>query len=278
MNDAIVVENVGKRFRRYHADRPSTIHELLMRGFGKLAPSESFWGLREVSFRIARGRMAAILGRNGAGKSTLLRLIGGVGRVDEGRIQVRGRIRALLSLGAGFHPELTGRENLYINAIIGGLTRREVDRRVDDIIAFAELQEYMGSPLRVYSTGMQMRLAFSIAIHADPDILLIDEVLAVGDMAFQHKCIDRVMQLKAAGCTIVVVSHDTGMAQTVCDEVLWLRAGRLEDQGDPRRVVAKYHVDAEAASQSHLPISNTTPAGIAAASDLLTYSMRSGEE
>jgi lipopolysaccharide transport system ATP-binding protein len=277
MNDAIVVENLGKRFRRYHADRPSTIHELLMRGFGKLAPSESFWGLREVSFRIAPGRMVAILGRNGAGKSTLLRLIGGVGRIDEGRIRVRGRIRALLTLGAGFHPELTGRENLYINAIIGGLTRREVDRRVDDIIAFAELEEYMGSPLRVYSTGMEMRLAFSIAIHAKPDILLIDEVLAVGDIAFQHKCFDRIMQLKAAGCTIIVVSHDTGMAQSVCDDVLWLRAGRLEDQGNPKHVVAKYHADVEGASPSHLPIANTTSA-TAIASSLLTLSMRTGYE
>ena len=277
MNDAIVVENVGKRFRRYHADRPSTIHELLMRGFGKLAPSESFWGLREVSFRIAPGRMVAILGRNGAGKSTLLRLIGGVGRVDEGSIKVRGRIRALLTLGAGFHPELTGRENLYINAIIGGLRRREVDRQVDDIIAFAELEEYMGSPLRVYSTGMQMRLAFSIAIHAQPDILLIDEVLAVGDIAFQHKCFERVMQLNAAGCTIVVVSHDTGMAQNFCDEVIWLRAGRLEDQGDPRIVVGRYQADAEGASLSHLPIPNTTSPATAA-SDLLAYSVQSGQE
>ena len=266
MDRAIVVENVGKRFRRYHADRPSTIHELLMRGFGKLAPSECFWGLREVSFSVDPGRMVAILGRNGAGKSTLLRLIGGVGRVDEGSVRVRGRIRALLTLGAGFHPELTGHENLYVNAIIGGLTRREVDQRVNDIIAFAELEEYMGSPLRAYSTGMQMRLAFSIAIHAEPDVLLIDEVLAVGDMAFQQKCFDRIMRLKAAGCTIIVVSHDTGMAQSVCDEALYLRAGRLEAHGDPRSVVAKYQADAEGVGSGHLPVANFSPAGNAVAS------------
>jgi lipopolysaccharide transport system ATP-binding protein len=262
MRDAVVVQDLGKRFRRYRADRPSTIHETLLRGFWKLAPTEYFWGLKDVNFRIAPGRMVAVVGRNGAGKSTLLRLIGGVGRPDKGSIQVCGRVRGLLTLGAGFHPELTGRENLFVNAIIGGLTHREVEARLETIVAFSELEEYIDSPLRVYSSGMQMRLAFSIAIHSDPDILMIDEVLAVGDLAFQRKCLDRIEQVKTSGCTIIVVSHDAGMARELCDEALWLRAGRLEAQGPCSGVIDKYLADAGTISWSHLPVANTTPAAV----------------
>jgi len=248
MRDAVVVQNLGKRFRRFHADRPWTFHEALLRGFRKLRPSECFWGLRDVSFRIAPGRMVGVIGRNGAGKSTLLRLIGGVGLPDEGSVKVQGRIGALLNLGAGFHPDLTGRENLFINGVIGGLTRREVVSQIDSIIAFSELEDYIDSPLRVYSTGMQMRPAFSIAIHAQPDILLIDEVLAVGDLSFQRKCIDRISQLKSKGCAIVLVSHETALVQELCEEALWLCAGKLAAHGPAEIVVGKYiaETDAEA--------------------------------
>jgi lipopolysaccharide transport system ATP-binding protein len=263
MRDAVVVQNLGKRFRRYRDDRPSTIHEALLRGFWKLAPIEYFWGLKDIDFRIAPGRMVGVVGRNGAGKSTLLRLIGGVGRPDEGSIQTHGSVRGLLTLGAGFHPELTGRENLFVNAVVGGLTIREVEERLDPIIAFSELEEYIDSPLRVYSTGMQMRLFFSIAIHSDPDILLIDEVLSVGDLAFQRKCLDRIEQIKSSGCTVIVVTHEPGMVRDLCDEALWLRAGRLEAQGSCSRVVRKYLADAHTVSWSHLPVANTDPAMVA---------------
>jgi lipopolysaccharide transport system ATP-binding protein len=257
MAEMVVVRGVGKRFRRYHVDAPGTIHEALMRGFHKLMPAERFWCLRNVTFGIARGRTVGVVGRNGAGKSTLLRLIGAVGRPDEGTIEVNGRVRGLLTLGAGFHPELTGRENLFVNGVVGGLTRREVAERFDAIVAFSELEEYIDSPLRAYSSGMQMRLAFSIAIHADPDVLLIDEVLAVGDIAFQRKCLDRIAQLKSRGCAIILVSHDATMVQQLCEDTLWLRAGKVAAYGPSASVVPQYLSDAENTSWSHLPVANS---------------------
>ena len=256
MADAVLVKDLGKQFRRYHGDRPATIHEALVRGFRKLLPAEYFWSLKDVSFQIAPGRMVGVVGRNGAGKSTLLRLLGGVGRPDRGSIRVNGRVGGLLTLGAGFHPELTGRENAYVNGVVGGLTRREVGARLDSIVEFSELEQYIDSPLRVYSTGMQMRLAFSIAIHTAPSILLIDEVLAVGDKAFQEKCMKRIDKIKSEGSTIIVVSHDTTMIQTLCDECLWLRAGRLEAQGDSPSVVKQYLADADGYAWTHLPVGN----------------------
>ena len=260
MDDVVVVRDVGKRFRRYHVDAPGTIHEALMRGFRKLLPAERFWGLRNVSFRIAPGRTVGVVGRNGAGKSTLLRLIGGVGRPDEGAIQVEGQVRALLNLGAGFHTELTGRENLFVNGVIGGLTRRELMNRFDSIVAFSELEEFIDCPLRTYSTGMQMRLAFSIAIHSDPDVLLIDEVLAVGDLAFQRKCLDRIAQLKTGGCAIILVSHDAGVVQQLCEETLWLRAGNVAAYGPSSIVIPQYVAEADTQSLSRLPVANTLTA------------------
>jgi len=247
----IVIENVGKRFRRYHADAPATIHEALLRGFRKLLPAEQFWGLREVNLRILHGRAVGVIGRNGAGKSTLLRLIGGVGRPDEGVIQIEGRVGGLLNLGAGFHPELTGRENVLVNGAVGGLARQEVADRFDAIVGFAELEEFIDSPLRCYSSGMQMRLGFSIAIHSAPGILLIDEVLAVGDIGFQQKCLERIRQLKAEGCTIILVSHDTGMVESLCDETLWLRAGRVAAYGPSESVISQYLLEADTKSWSY---------------------------
>jgi len=253
----VVVRGVGKRFRRYHVDAPATIHEALLRGFRKLMPAERFWGLRNVSFRIARGRTVGVVGRNGAGKSTLLRLIGAVGRPDEGSIEVGGHVRGILSLGAGFHPELTGRENLFVNGVISGLTRREVAARFDAIVAFSELEGYIDSPLRAYSSGMQMRLAFSIAIHSNPDVLLIDEVLAVGDIAFQRKCLDRIAQVKSEGCAIILVSHDAGMVQRLCEETLWLRAGSVAAYGPSPEVIPQYLAAADKNSWSRLPVAGS---------------------
>jgi lipopolysaccharide transport system ATP-binding protein len=236
----VVVENVGKTFRRYHADRPSTIQEAVAKGLRRMKSVERSWGLRDVSFTVGAGKAVGIIGSNGSGKSTLLRLIGGVGRPDTGQIDVHGRIGALLDLGAGFHPDLTGRENALLAGILNGLTRRQVIERLDSIVAFAEVEKAFDHPMRTYSSGMQMRLAFSVAVHTDPEILLIDEVLSVGDIAFQRKCLDRIATFKAAGCAILLVSHEGSMVQDFCDEAVWLSGGRLMAQGDAADVVRQY--------------------------------------
>lgn len=243
MTSAIVVSNLSKQFRRYHPNRAWTVQEAVAQGFHRRSPAERFWGLREVSFTVPAGRTVGIVGANGSGKSTLLRLIGGVGRADTGRVDVYGRIGALLDLGAGFHADLTGRENAIVSGILNGLTRRQVLERLDDIVTFAEVGNFIDNPMRTYSTGMQMRLAFAVAVHADPDILLIDEVLSVGDVAFQRKCLDRIAQFKAAGCSIVFVSHDSVTVQELCDDALWLKGGRLMGHGAPGRIVAEYLAD-----------------------------------
>ena len=236
----IVVQNLAKRFRRFQANRPTTLVETIARGFRGLRAVDYFWALQDVNFSVASGQMLGVIGHNGAGKSTLLRLLGGVGQPEQGEVRVNGRIGALLDLGTGFHPELTGRENLFVAGIIGGLTRREVTERFDEIVAFAELEPFIDSPLRTYSTGMQMRLAFAVAVHIEPEILLIDEVLAVGDIAFQQKCLNRIAQFKANGCTIVLVSHDVGTVQALCDQVLWLRRGAVAALGPTDAVAAQY--------------------------------------
>jgi lipopolysaccharide transport system ATP-binding protein len=241
----MTTSQLNKRFRRYHPERPWTLQEALLRGLRRTRPVERFWALRDVSFRIAPGRMVGIVGANGSGKSTLLRLIGSIGRPDDGVVKVHGQIGALLDLGTGFHPELTGRENVFVSAVVAGLTRREVCERFDAIVAFAELEDFIDSPLRTYSSGMQMRLGFAIAVHVEPDILLIDEILSVGDMAFQHKSFERIAAFKARGCTIIVVSHDMTCIRDLCDEALWLQTGRLLAHGAAAEVVEQYVVASE---------------------------------
>ena len=245
MKQAVIVRGLGKHYRRYHQDRPWTLQEVFQRGFRGLKPAEYFWALRQINFAVAPGRMVGVIGRNGAGKSTLLRLLGSVGRPDEGRVTVHGRINALLDLGAGFHPDLTGRENVFISGVINGLTRREVSKEFDSIVAFSELEDFIDSPLRTYSTGMQMRLAFAVATHTNPEVLLIDEVLGVGDLAFQRKCLERIAQFKADGCTIILVTHDNGFVAKLCDEALWLHAGRLMAHGPADEVASRYIAGAE---------------------------------
>lgn len=240
MTHGIAVEGLGKRFRRYHPHRPFTFQEMFQRGMGRRKPVEYVWVLDDVTFSVGAGRTLGIIGSNGAGKSTLLRLIGGVGQPDRGSVQVDGRLGALLDLGAGFHDDLTGRENVEISGVIAGLSYREVKRRFDSIVAFAELHDSIDNPLRTYSSGMQMRLAFAVASHVDADILLIDEVLAVGDASFQSKCLDRLAGFKAGGSTTVVVSHSLRMISEMCDEVLWLDEGKLVAQGPPDTVIDQY--------------------------------------
>jgi lipopolysaccharide transport system ATP-binding protein len=240
MDPAVIVDNVGKTFRRYHADRPGTIQEVVAKGLRRLRSVERFWGLRGVSFEVAAGRTVGIIGSNGSGKSTLLRLVGGVGRPDTGQIRVRGRVGALLDLGAGFHPDLTGRENATLAGILSGLSRRQVLDRLDSIVEFAEVESAFDAPIRAYSSGMRMRLAFAVAVHAEPDVLLIDEVLSVGDIGFQRKCLDRIEQFKAAGCSILFVSHAGSEVGDLCDEAVWLNGGEMMANGPAGEVVREY--------------------------------------
>jgi lipopolysaccharide transport system ATP-binding protein len=240
MGAAIEVSNVSKSFRMYRPDRPFMLQEVLARGLSSLRPTERFWALRDVTFSVPRGRAAGIIGTNGSGKSTLLRLVGGIGSVDSGRVRVSGRIGALLDLGSGLHADLTGRENVIVAGVLSGLTRREVLRRFDDIVGFAEIGKFIDNPMRTYSSGMHMRLAFAINVHTNPDVLLIDEVLAVGDAAFQRKCLARIAEFKTNGCSILLVSHGFAVVQRLCDEVLWMHAGRLMAQGPVAEVVRQY--------------------------------------
>jgi lipopolysaccharide transport system ATP-binding protein len=237
---AVSVHGVGKRFRVHHTHRPQTLHEALARGFNRLQPADTFWALRDVDFDVQAGTSLGLIGANGAGKSTLLRLIARVGRPDTGRIEVRGSLSALLDLGAGFHPDLTGRENVIVNGVIIGMTRMEVERRFDEIVAFAELEAFIDNPMRTYSTGMRMRLAFSLAVLSEPSVLLVDEVLTVGDLAFQEKCTDRITELRSRGCTMLLCSHDANLIVDLCDRAAWLENGRVTRVGPAQDVLDAY--------------------------------------
>jgi rfaE bifunctional protein nucleotidyltransferase chain/domain len=240
---AVVARDVAKVYRRFlHKNQFKTLKSALLTGslLSDLSPDQTFTALDGVSFEVPRGATFGVIGENGSGKSTLLKLMAGITTPTRGTLSVAGRISALIELGAGFHPEISGRENVAINGIMLGLTRREVEERFDDIVAFAELQDFIDAPVKTYSSGMYMRLGFAVAIHVDPDVLLIDEVLAVGDEAFTRKCLDKIGEFRRRGKTIVLVTHSLGLVEKMCDETLWLRHGRLVDKGDPRRVVDAY--------------------------------------
>jgi len=240
---AVVAEGVTKIYRRFlHQHQFRTLKSALLKGslISDLRPDETFTALDEVSFEVPRGATFGVIGENGSGKSTLLKLLAGITKPTRGTLDVHGRISALIELGAGFHPEISGRENVAINGIMLGLSRREVEERFDEIVDFAELREFIDAPVKTYSSGMYMRLGFSVAIHVDPDVLLIDEVLAVGDEAFTRKCLDKIGEFHRRGKTIVLVTHSLGLVEKMCDEALWLRHGRKADAGDPKRVVDAY--------------------------------------
>ena len=224
------VEGVGKAFRRFE-QQPFLMRNLLLRLVGRSQSAKEFWPLRDISFDIHRGETIGVVGQNGSGKSTLLRLVAGAAFPTEGHIAVRGRVAPLLQLGAGFHPDMTGRECLEVNATALGLSRAQFVERLPRIIAFAELDAFADTPVRYYSSGMLARLGFAVAVHTDPDLLLVDEVLAVGDQAFQKKCIDRVEELRAGGVTIMFVSHDAELVRRLCSRVLWLNDGKLVADG-----------------------------------------------
>ena len=243
---AIEVDNVTKVYRRYTRRRQfATLKSALLSGslIRDLRPDETFPAVRNVSFTVPTGSTYGIVGRNGSGKSTMLKLVAGISKPTSGRVQVHGRISALIELGAGFHPEISGRENIFINGIMLGLSRGEVAKRFDEIVEFAELEKFIDAPVKTYSSGMYMRLGFAVAIHVDPDVLLIDEVLSVGDEGFNHKCLDKFAEFRRRGKTILLVTHGLGLVEQFCDEALWLDAGEARADGDPRRVCATYRMD-----------------------------------
>lgn len=236
-SSAIQVDDVSKRFRLYH-ERNQSLKIALMRG--RRAKFDEFWALQDVSFDVAQGKTFGLVGPNGSGKSTMLKCLAKILVPDRGRIAATGKVSALLELGAGFHPELSGRDNVYLNGSILGLSKGEIDRRFDGIVDFAGLEQFIDTPVKNYSSGMYVRLGFSVAINVDPDILMIDEVLAVGDEEFQRKCMEKFKEFKNDGRTIVVVSHALGTMRDLCDEVAWLDHGRLMGLGTPNEIVDEY--------------------------------------
>lgn len=239
LNPAVEVSHVSKSFA-LDASRQS-LREL-MQGivYGRPATRQRFDALDDVSFRVERGQAFGIIGANGSGKSTLLKLLSGIMPPTNGRILVRGRVSALIELGAGFHPELSGHDNIFLNGSLLGMQRQEIRQRFDSIVEFAGLAEFVGHPVKLYSSGMQLRLAFAVAAHVDPEVLLVDEVLAVGDAAFQAKCLCRINEMMAAGTTVVFVAHALDQVQELCHAACWLKRGVAMYIGDPHEVVERY--------------------------------------
>lgn len=242
MKDAIVVEHVSKSFRRYPTRGYTTLKDMLVRGewLRQARSRQHVEALKDVSLSVDEGMVLGIIGANGSGKSTLLRVIAGIYRPTSGRVVVAGSISALLNLGLGFHPELSGRENIMIAGLTVGLSRREVRRLFDGIVHFAEIEEFIDAPVRTYSSGMYMRLAFSVAVNVNPDILLLDEVLGVGDAHFAEKSRARILNCKREGKTIVLVSHALPTVAEWCHRAIWLDAGRVAAEGDPNEVIDLY--------------------------------------
>ena len=239
MQYALECKDASIRFRRYR-EKGRMLRWTLIELLKQPGKSDYFWALKDISFSVKPGETFGIIGENGSGKSTLLKLMTGIIKPDTGSINVKGRVSALLELGAGFQPDLTGRENIYLNGSIMGLNRNEINERFDDIVDFSELHDFIDTPIKHYSSGMYMRLGFSIAIHVDPEILLIDEVLAVGDQAFQQKCMDKIREFKRKGKTIIFVSHDLNSVSQLCNRAIWLNYGQISARGSVQRVIDFY--------------------------------------
>ena len=234
---AVDLVGVGKRFKR-HTDRRNSLKERIVRGRSRNA--EDFWAVRDVTLQIPKGSVYGLIGHNGSGKSTLLKMIGGIYRPTQGTITTDGRVAALIELGAGFHPDMTGRENIALNGSILGLPRKEIAAVTDEIIEFSGLGDFINDPVKHYSSGMYVRLGFSVAVHMKPDVLLVDEVLAVGDEEFQRKCFDHLYALRRSGRTIIVVSHGLGQLEGLCDEIAWLEHGVMQEHGTAVETIASY--------------------------------------
>jgi len=237
MESVIKIENVTKKFRLY-SDRPLSIKENIVRGMKNTY--KEFYALNDVSFEVKRGSTIGLIGKNGSGKSTLLKMINRTMFPDKGKITINGKIASLIELGAGFHPELSGRENIYNNATIFGFSKEEIDKRLPEIIEFSELEEFIDNTLRTYSSGMYARLAFSVAIHVDADILLVDEILGVGDINFQSKCANKIYEMKRNGTTIILVTHDMSTIDRLCDYAVWLDHGKKIAEGSPKEIQNAY--------------------------------------
>ena len=253
---AVRFDRVSKRFQLREGNTFKEFLSAALRGGSK----SSFYALRDVSFSLGRGETLGIIGRNGSGKSTILKLIAGVTTPTHGRLDVYGRVSPLIELGAGFHPDLTGRENVYLNGAILGMSRRQIQERWDEIVDFAELADFMDTPVKHYSSGMFMRLGFAVAVHSDPDILIVDEALSVGDAAFQEKCLGRIRQFQDSGVTIVLVSHSTALIEAFCPRALCLHQGAVLMDG-PSRDVADYY--AASVEQVMEPTRQTGPLVVA---------------
>ena len=238
MEPAVRFENVGKRYVKYD-DIPLLLTRALRFTTGRRR--SKLWALRHVDLDVQPGESIGVIGRNGSGKSTMLRMLAGVTAPTEGRIRVRGRVAPLLSVGVGFHRELTGRENVYVNGVILGLGKKQLDGLIDSIIAFAEIDEFIDTPVKFYSSGMFVRLGFAVAVAADPEVLLVDEVLAVGDVAFQRKCFDRMEEIRRNGSTVLVVSHNMNAIRRLCNRAMVLRSGEVLYTGDTDEAISHYH-------------------------------------
>ena len=234
---AIKVSHMTKNFKLY-SDKPNTLKERIVRGWKNKTEVRTV--LKDINLEIKKGETVALIGVNGSGKSTLLKLMTKIIYPNKGTLKTYGKLTSLLELGAGFHPDFTGRENIYFNAAIFGLTRQEIDARLQSIIDFSELGDFIDSPVRTYSSGMYMRLAFAVAINVDADVLLIDEILAVGDSAFQKKCFDKLKEIKANGTTIVIVSHSMDQMYKICDKLIWIENGLIKDEGTPKFIGEAY--------------------------------------
>ena len=238
MTPSIELTGVGKRYVKYE-DAPMLVTRALK--FRARTRRSRLWALRDIDLRVEPGECLGVIGRNGSGKSTMLRMLAGVTGPSEGRVAVRGRVAPLISVGVGFHPELTGRENVYVNGTVLGLSRSEIDQRFDRILDFAEVEEFIDTPVKFYSSGMLVRLGFAVAVEADPEVLLVDEVLAVGDIAFQLKSFERMQAIRASGATVVVVSHNLGAIRSLCERTVVLHRGALRHDGDTDEAIGLFH-------------------------------------
>ena len=277
MADSIIsAENLGKRYKLRHlARKPSTsLREAITYRVNRLAArltsgsgrkpaaavtAEEFWALQGVNFEIARGDVVGIIGRNGAGKSTLLKILSRITEPTEGRIRLRGRVASLLEVGTGFHPELTGRENIYLNGAILGMTKAEISSKFDEIVAFSEVEKFLDTPVKHYSSGMYVRLAFAVAAHLEPEILIVDEVLAVGDAQFQQKCLGKMKDVASGGRTVLFVSHNIGAVQALCNSAVLLEAGRVTCCGSAAETIKVYSSNTQMNTSARFPADASKP-------------------
>lgn len=245
MSTAISVEGLGKEFRLGQAHGSNMLREVLVdlvRSSYRRRPktTRSIWALKDVSFSLQAGEVLGIVGRNGAGKSTLLKVLSRITRPTTGRVRITGKVASLLEVGTGFHEELTGRENIYLSGCILGMQKRQIDARLDEIVAFAEIEQFLDTPIKRYSSGMRMRLGFAVAAHLESDILIVDEVLAVGDGEFQRKCLQTMTDLNTSGRTVLFVSHNVAAVQSLCTRAIWIESGRLRGDGTPQEIIKSY--------------------------------------